>query len=101
MSGVGMDPDAIAALASPEAAAAAQVRQSAYEARQRRAEAREALQEAEDHVLALARRVARGESVEADVVAAIRHREELRLWLEARDLVVRSLDQDPVLRGRR
>lgn len=95
------DPDAIAALAAPESVRDARVRQAALQARQRRGEVREAVRTAEDRVSALARGLVNGTVVEADVVAAIRRRDDLRLRLEAWDLAVREVDAHPALRGRR
>lgn len=101
MSGRPPNPDAIAALAAPESERDARVRRAALQARQRRAEVREALQAAEDHVEALARRMSAGGVAEAEIVDAMRGRDDLRRLLEAWDLAVADVDSDAALRGRR
>lgn len=95
------DTEALAELAGQENARHARVRQAAVTARQRRAEVREAVQAAEDRVVELARAVAYGTAAEADVVAAIADRDELRRRVEVCDLVVHEIDADPAMRGRR
>ncbi len=96
-----LNPDAIAEQVRVESARDARVRQAAHHARQCRAEAREAHETAEDLAAMIAARLAIGEASESDVVAVLRTRDDARLRLEAWDLAVRALDQDPALLGRR
>ena len=59
------------------------------------------MQAAEDHVNALARGLVDGTADEAELLAAMHERDDLRLLLEAWDLGVRELDGHPALAGRR
>ena len=96
------DLDRIAELATPQAIRdTAGPRRAAFEARHRRAEVRELLEAAQDRAAALAGGLADGRVTEAEVLDALRARDELRLRLEVWSLAVRDVDTDPALVDRR